>query len=352
MTKRGGINMNRPNWFGRVKQECQKVFKNLRQRIRILWQTQSGKGILMIIGLVILGTLLFVINHFSQTLSLFFNLSLTAWLISVFAIIFFVLKLLFSKPAAKAKSMHHLKQTAIFFAIFFVLSMVLSPFSSTADSQSGREQTVSKSIKTVKQNISKGHRVSHKHYDFDQLSLGMSKKDVISAIGKPTSRDGDTFLYGSNFLYFADGKLENGSPKSIKDQYEASYSSSSEKAASEEASSESAASSSSAAAAASSSRAAAAASSSQAAAASSKAAAQQAAAQAASRSRAQAAAPAANNTGEQQYVDANGNGLIKGSVDHIYHIPGSTYYSRTHHVVEWFKTVSDAVRAGYRAPLR
>lgn len=133
----------------------------------------------------------------------------------------------------------------------------------------------------------------------------------------------------------------------------------SEKASSQAASSSSAAASSSEAAAASE----AAASSSQAAAAaqaSSQAAAQAssqkvAAAQAASRSnaaQAAAAAAAANNPGEQRYVDANGNGLIKGSVDHIYHIPGSTYYARTKHVVQWFKTTDEAQRAGYRAPLR
>lgn len=137
----------------------------------------------------------------------------------------------------------------------------------------------------------------------------------------------------------------------------------SEKASSQAASSSSAAASSSEAAASSKAASEAAASSSQAAAAaqaSSQAAAQAssqkvAAAQAASRSnaaQAAAAAAAANNPGEQRYVDANGNGLIKGSVDHIYHIPGSTYYARTKHVVQWFKTTDEAERAGYRAPLR
>lgn len=141
----------------------------------------------------------------------------------------------------------------------------------------------------------------------------------------------------------------------------------SEKASSQAASSSSAAASSSEAAASSKAASEAAASSSQAAAAaqaSSQAAAQAAAqassqkvaaAQAASRSnaaQAAAAAAAANNPGEQRYVDANGNGLIKGSVDHIYHIPGSTYYARTKHVVQWFKTTDEAQRAGYRAPLR
>lgn len=63
----------------------------------------------------------------------------------------------------------------------------------------------------------------------------------------------------------------------------------------------------------------------------------------------QAAQPSSN---EQEYVDANGNGLIKGSSAGIYHIPGSTYYNRTTKPVAWFKTVSEAVNAGYRAPER
>ncbi|KGH71221.1 hypothetical protein X466_00260 [Oenococcus oeni S25] len=133
----------------------------------------------------------------------------------------------------------------------------------------------------------------------------------------------------------------------------ASQASSSAKAASiasSKASSEAAESSSRAAAISSSQAAARAAASSSAAAA--QAAAQRSASQAASQRNAQANQAAANNTGEQEYVDANGNGLIKGSVDHIYHVPGSTYYNRTKNVVQWFKTVSDAVKAGYRAPLR
>ncbi|AWW98446.1 hypothetical protein ATX24_02260 [Oenococcus oeni] len=133
----------------------------------------------------------------------------------------------------------------------------------------------------------------------------------------------------------------------------ASQASSSAKAASiasSKASSEAAESSSRAAVISSSQAAARAAASSSAAAA--QAAAQRSASQAASQRNAQANQAAANNTGEQEYVDANGNGLIKGSVDHIYHVPGSTYYNRTKNVVQWFKTVSDAVKAGYRAPLR
>lgn len=34
-----------------------------------------------------------------------------------------------------------------------------------------------------------------------------------------------------------------------------------------------------------------------------------------------------NNSGDVQYVDSNGNGLIKGSKTHICHTPGSTYYN-------------------------
>ena len=55
---------------------------------------------------------------------------------------------------------------------------------------------------------------------------------------------------------------------------------------------------------------------------------------------------------ETQYVDATGQGTIKGSVNGIYHVPGSTYYNRTKNVVQWFKTISEAENAGYRAPQR
>lgn len=141
-------------------------------------------------------------------------------------------------------------------------------------------------------------------------------------------------------------KRSSASQASQKAASQASSSAKAASIASSKASSE-AAESSSRAAAISSSQAAA-----RAAASSSAAAAQAAAQRSASQRNAQANQAAANNTGEQEYVDANGNGLIKGSVDHIYHVPGSTYYNRTKNVVQWFKTVSDAVKAGYRAPLR
>lgn len=64
-------------------------------------------------------------------------------------------------------------------------------------------------------------------------------------------------------------------------------------------------------------------------------------------------APATTNAnGETQYVDANGNGLIKGSSSGIYHIPGSRYYDKTTRPVRMFKTIFEAEQAGFRAPKR
>jgi len=57
-----------------------------------------------------------------------------------------------------------------------------------------------------------------------------------------------------------------------------------------------------------------------------------------------------SSTPSGQYVDAQGNGLIKGSSSKIYHVPGSTYYDRTTNPAAWFKTVEEAKAAGYRAP--
>lgn len=57
---------------------------------------------------------------------------------------------------------------------------------------------------------------------------------------------------------------------------------------------------------------------------------------------------ASSNKGE--YVDENGNGLIKGSSSGIYHTPESPYYSRTTSPKEMFKTIKEAEDAGYRAP--
>ena len=72
-----------------------------------------------------------------------------------------------------------------------------------------------------------------------------------------------------------------------------------------------------------------------------------------------AAAPAKSSpTNEKKYYGNGPNGEgIKGHIDNkkgtrIYHIPGSTYYSRTKHVSQWFFTEREAREAGYRAPYR
>lgn len=41
---------------------------------------------------------------------------------------------------------------------------------------------------------------------------------------------------------------------------------------------------------------------------------------------------------------------IKGSVNGIYHVPGSRYYNQTKNVVQWFCSTAEAEAAGYRAP--
>ena len=57
-----------------------------------------------------------------------------------------------------------------------------------------------------------------------------------------------------------------------------------------------------------------------------------------------------SSSSDNQYVDSNGNGLIKGSKSKIYHVPGSTSYDKITNVVKWFKTTQEAEAAGYRAP--
>lgn len=63
------------------------------------------------------------------------------------------------------------------------------------------------------------------------------------------------------------------------------------------------------------------------------------------------------NNNKDEYIDDNGNGLIKGNTskktgEKIYHVPGSTYYDRTkiEDTEMWFKTEEEAKAAGYRAP--
>lgn len=50
------------------------------------------------------------------------------------------------------------------------------------------------------------------------------------------------------------------------------------------------------------------------------------------------------------YVDAQGNGLIKGSSNWIHHVPGTRYYDQTTSPQRMFKTIREAESAGYRAP--
>lgn len=57
-----------------------------------------------------------------------------------------------------------------------------------------------------------------------------------------------------------------------------------------------------------------------------------------------------SSSSSNQYVDSDGNGLIKGSKSKIYHVPGSISYDKTTNVVQWFKTTQEAEAAGYRAP--
>ncbi|REB08556.1 hypothetical protein DVB69_05310 [Sporosarcina sp. BI001-red] len=49
-------------------------------------------------------------------------------------------------------------------------------------------------------------------------------------------------------------------------------------------------------------------------------------------------------------VASQGQCDIKGSNSGIYHVPGSTYYSRTKNVARWFCSTEEAEKAGYRAP--
>ncbi|TSB48392.1 sunset domain-containing protein [Alkalicoccobacillus porphyridii] len=60
------------------------------------------------------------------------------------------------------------------------------------------------------------------------------------------------------------------------------------------------------------------------------------------------------STSEQTSNDTEGQAScdIKGSVNGIYHVPGSTYYAQTKNVAQHFCSVEEAEKAGYRAPKR
>ncbi|CAK1238112.1 hypothetical protein [Fructobacillus cardui] len=55
-------------------------------------------------------------------------------------------------------------------------------------------------------------------YDFKNIKLGMTQKEISNKLGKPTSQDEGIMTYGDNSLYFENGKLTGGSPKSIQEQ--------------------------------------------------------------------------------------------------------------------------------------
>ncbi|MDO0919850.1 MULTISPECIES: hypothetical protein [unclassified Enterococcus] len=52
--------------------------------------------------------------------------------------------------------------------------------------------------------------------------------------------------------------------------------------------------------------------------------------------------------GRKKYVDKRGKGLIKGSKQKIYHLPGSQYYKKTTSPIRMFKTEMEAYKAGFR----
>ncbi|MFB5496665.1 hypothetical protein [Enterococcus casseliflavus] len=52
--------------------------------------------------------------------------------------------------------------------------------------------------------------------------------------------------------------------------------------------------------------------------------------------------------GLKKYVDKRGKGLIKGSKQKIYHLPGSQYYKKTTSPIRMFKTEVEAYKAGFR----
>lgn len=65
----------------------------------------------------------------------------------------------------------------------------------------------------------------------------------------------------------------------------------------------------------------------------------------------QSSAPSSKSSAGK-FVDANGEGTIKGSSSGIYHVPGSTYYNKTTNPVRMFKSIEEAKAAGFRAPKR
>ncbi|RDW21409.1 hypothetical protein CWR48_03120 [Oceanobacillus arenosus] len=67
----------------------------------------------------------------------------------------------------------------------------------------------------------------------------------------------------------------------------------------------------------------------------------------------EAAKVSSNSTSSSSAPDTSqstGECDIKGSVNGIYHVPGSRYYNQTKNVVQWFCSTGETEGAGYRAP--
>lgn len=59
-----------------------------------------------------------------------------------------------------------------------------------------------------------------------------------------------------------------------------------------------------------------------------------------------------SNISNQTNTEEQSSCEIKGSVNGIYHVPGSTYYEQTKNVAQYFCSEEEAESAGYRAPKR
>ncbi|MDN6967662.1 hypothetical protein FCS83_03675 [Oenococcus sp. UCMA 17063] len=259
------------------------------------------------------------------------------------------------------------KRIGISISILFFFLFLFSFMGSGSSKQSSQMADSVKSVKSIEKNKQKVSKAKnnksvsskkHKKYDFKKLSLGMTKDYVIKLLGKPTRETGNSLYYGKQNLSFKNGKLVNGTPQYILELVSAQKASIS---VSEESSSSQAASISAAfsSAAFSQSVAASVAASSQAAAAAESARSSQILAASRYRASSQAAATVAanQNNGEQVYEDANGQGTILGVINEergtkIYHLPGDPYYNRIKNVAARFKTVQEAIDAGYRASER
>lgn len=88
---------------------------------------------------------------------------------------------------------------------------------STKESKAKQAKTKANSKKTKKQ-----AKTKKKTYDFSRVKLGMTKSEIVKAIGKPDSDTSGTLSYGDDYLMLNnDGKLFSGSPAAIQKQINA-----------------------------------------------------------------------------------------------------------------------------------